>query len=229
VKPKLFLYIAGTIGLLSTLISVIYGNEATKFVKPFVHIFLFFFFVSNKSFDFKVLLFLIFAGIAEYLTATGFEANYYWLLLFFSLYFLMGIIVLLPYFRVKILKASKLEWITGSAAALLIATIIIWLSIETSYLMEDEYYILLPMFIYLLFLFALFYLFSMLFHPKKIALFITGACYVIVCSGAVIYELFYNIRILLGIVNLTEVIAQISLIYFLSLPHKPVQISNSLD
>ena len=214
---KILKYAAIAVGLISVLVSVIYGNEDTRFIKPFFHIFIFSFYsLTTKKFNLLLLLFLLSAMIGEYFTAVGLEGNFKIIASMFALFFLLGVILLLP-----VLKKTKFKNVGGQdiLAALLVifvlSYIIVSIFIISNSELADFTFLSIGTLCFSAFIASCFYIVWFNERPQKIFLFITGVAYFIVISGDLLYEFEFKSSILIGIINLCEITAQFSFIYFM--------------
>jgi len=215
--PKILKYAAIAVGLVSVLVSIIYGNEDTRFIKPFFHLFLFgFYWLTIKKFNFLVLLFLISAMIAEFFTAVNFEGNFRVITTFFTIFFLLGVVL-----QFSVLKKTGFKDFGGQdvlsalAAISILSFIIVSIFVVSNNELADFTFLSVGTLSFTAFIASCFYISGFNKHPKKIYLFVAGACYVIVTSGALLYELKFKSPALLGVINLSEIMAQFSFIHFL--------------
>jgi len=205
------------IGIVATVVSVWLGTEYFKLVKPFFHVALFsFYWASTKKFNLIVLLFLATTMVAEFLAATDFMEYLVPIMLLFTAYFAIG--TYLQYPILKATKTTKLRTIdiwAGLGGIFLLVYIILTVFVVSVKEIEAFTLFSIATLVFSAFIATAFYIAGFHKHPKKIFIFIVGVCYVIICSGSLIYELQFPSVYLLGLVNLSEVIAQMSFIFFM--------------
>ncbi len=214
-KPYVLKYLALAVGLTSVLVSVVYGNEDTRFIKPVFHILLFSFYsLSTKKWNGTLALFLGSAMIGEYFAAADFEQNFNYIAPLFAIFFTTGIVLLRP---VLAATSVRLKWIDifvgfiAVAGLLYIIALVFILSVNE---MKDFSLITLGAVPFCIFIFSCFYVAAFSKHPKLLFAFITGAGYTLVCLGTFIHELLSGSTLLIGTVNAAEIIAQFSFVYF---------------
>ncbi|MFC7356598.1 hypothetical protein ACFQO1_02775 [Jejudonia soesokkakensis] len=146
----------------------------------------------------------------------GFEENYAAVMVLFALVFFTGSLLLAPVMMRTKSTIQLKEIITP--IIFMIGVIYIITSIFASVLeyIPDLVFYVLSILMFLLFVFMCFYIAFINKHPKNIYVFIVGIGYTLVCSGAVLYEMFYPSVILIGAVNLFEIIAQFYFVLYIT-------------
>ncbi len=220
--PRIIKITAIAVGLISVVISIIYGNEDTRFIKPFFHILLFsFYWLTTKKFNLLLLLFLLSAMVAEFFTAINFEDNFRVIVSLFAAFFLLGFILQFPVLkRTTVKKLGGQDVFSALAGIFVLSYIIITVFTVSNNELADFTFLSIGTLCFSAFIASCFYIAGFNKHPKKIYLFITGVCYVLVTSGALLYELTFKSPVLIGIINLSEITAQFSFVYFLIYKNK---------
>jgi hypothetical protein len=216
VGTKICKYLALAFGMISVVISVGFGNEQTQFVKPIFHVFLFLFYtLSVKRFNFLLFVFLACAMSGEYLAAGNFEAHFKWIAIFFFMVFTSGVLLIRPLLNPAIVKIKWTDILVGILVVAGLGYLVALVFILSANELEDFTYLVVTTVAFCVFIFSCFFIAAFGKHPKRVFLFVVGAGYTLVIFGTLIYELLYTETILLGIVNLCEVIAQFCFAYFL--------------
>ncbi|WP_203294075.1 hypothetical protein [Luteirhabdus pelagi] len=214
--PKILKILALIAGVASILVSVTISNEDTAYVKPFFHIFLFLFYtLSAKRFNFFLFLFLGCLLVAEYFVAKDFVGYYYIIIPLFIISFITGIALLRPMLRFMKAEWSRVDIFTPLLSAIGLAYVIVSVYTLTIAPIDDTFLDIAGMAAFSLFVIACFYVTIFNVHPKNVYLFITGAGYMFVCMGYLIYELVFKATILLALVNICEVLAQFYFVLYL--------------
>tara|TARA_R100000935_G_scaffold38680_1_gene60061 strand:+ start:180212 stop:180904 length:693 start_codon:yes stop_codon:yes gene_type:complete len=216
-KPVYLKYLAFTVGALSVLISLFFGNEQTQFVKPFYNLLLYLFFITiTQKNSLKLLLFLCFATVAEFLTARDFNDFYFMINVLFACYFLTGVWFMKPLLKTAKLKIHRKE----AFLAIGFTAIILYIVYGLIYYSIHEFKAYVPAVIggvsFVAFTGSCFYITLFHSHPKKVYLFIVGMCYFVVCMGYIINELLVDSNLLIGFINSAEIIAQFFFVLFLT-------------
>lgn len=210
-------YLAFIAGGISVLVSLLYGNFHTQFIKPFFHLFIFLFYISvTKKWNPFLFLFLGAAMVGEYLTANNFTANYTYIVLLFTIYFSTGIYIMLPIIRAAKLKIQITDFYLSLiilAAFVYIVGSIFLFSVKE---MDHFVYLLIATIAFSFFTGACFYIAAYHTNNSKIYYFIVGLGYMIVCAGTLIHELILHSVFIQVFINLVEVIAQFSFVYALT-------------
>ena len=202
--------------MIAVVVSVVLGTEDFKYIKPLFHLALFsYFWLSTKKFSPQLFLFLGSTMIAEYLAATNFIEYFDYITTLFGIYFATGVYIIYP-----VLKRTKPKFVGVDRIAMILVILILIYIILTIFLISIEEvkdYILFGIATVVFSTFIGCCLFITAFHknPKKVYLFVVGVGYVVICAGSLIYELQFDSVLLLGLVNLSEVIAQVSFVSFL--------------
>ncbi len=216
-SSKFWFSLTVLLGIVGVICSVWKGVDWFKLVKPFFHVSLFiFYYVTARKFNALLLVFLASAMIAEFLVATNFEVYIVPIMLLFTVYFSLGI--RLQYPVIKTLKIQKLrgpDILIAVGGIFLLLYIILSVFVVSVKEIEEFTLFSFATFVFSVFIATTFFITGFHRHSKKIALFIVGVCYVVVCTGSLIYELQYNSVVLLGLVNLSEIIGQLAFVYFL--------------
>ena len=153
--------------------------------------------------------------IGEFLVSKGFLIHFETIYFFFLLFFVGSTILLYPMF-----KETKLNLHRHSLISVFIGAIgLIAILLSTYFFTIDyvpEYSIFIADFASLsIFVITCFFISHFSKHPKSFYLFIVGACYMVVTAGALAYETVFPSVVLLGITNVSEVLAQYFFVYFL--------------
>lgn len=214
---NIFKYLAITIGLTSVFISMVYGNQDTLYVKPVFHIFLFiFFYTKTKKINWLLVLFLLSAMIGEAFMSQGLENNYGGVMVLFSIVFLSGILLLRPVLiRTKFNNEFKdvvIPIIIGFGIVYALTTIYA-IAIE---FIPDLIFYSVTILLFIVYIACCFYIAFVNKHPKNTFLFIVGTCYSLVVVGAFAYELVLPYSVVIGGVNLLEIIAQFYFVLYIA-------------
>jgi len=202
-------YLAIFFGLVSVLVSMIYGNTETLYIKPLFHVFIYWFYVNQtKKNNWLLLLFLTAAMVGEMFVALGFEANYTRVMLLFAVVFFCGIILLKPVLNSTRLKFKLSHVLIPMVVAVGLVYTIISIYISAVDYMPQLFFYSISLVLYCVFIFSCFYITLFNKHPKNTYIFIVGVGYILVTVGTFLFEVIQPSRFLLGLANLSEVIAQ---------------------
>lgn len=214
---RFFAIVTIAIGLAAVIASVWKGTDVFKLIKPFFHLGLIIYYIIRvKEVNLLIFAFLGSTMIAEYLAASDFILYFELITILFTVYFTIGFLLMYPVLRVTKRKLAK--W-TDILALLAVVFVLLYI-ISTVFILSIEQIKEFTLFTIATFAFTVFVGSCLMItgfhkHPKKVFLFITGVGYVLVCTCALIYELFHKNDALLVLVNTTEVISQCSFVYFL--------------
>lgn len=203
------------VGITSVVISILLGNEFTVNIKPIFHLLLLaYYIVSVKQIKIPVLVFFVCAMVGETLVAKGFEENYQFIVFLFTACFASGIVVVYPFLGKTVLKFKLPEIITTCIVIFGVGYIMVLMfNIFTNRLQEYVQFGLVSA-TFIVYIASCFYIAAFNTHPKRLSLFLVGCCYIITVVGTLIHELFFQHPLLMGLVNLSEIIAQFSFAYF---------------
>ena len=215
-KPVYFKYLTFGIGAASVLVSILLGNEHTQFIKPFFHVSLFlFFYTTTKKINYPLILFLTCGMLGEFFTARSFESNYLLINILFSIYFSLGVYCMWPVFKGAQLKIRGKDVVI----AIIATTLLLYIIYGLVYYSIQEFKENVPAIVggtaFVIFVGSCFYITLFHPHPYRINLFIVGLCYFVVCSCYIVHELLLPSRLLMGLINSTEIIAQFFFVLFL--------------
>lgn len=204
------------IGLVNILIPIFFGLEVTVYVIPlFISCLYIVYYISIKRHNYLLILFLITAFIAETLTAFGFVDNFIWIASLFTVFFILGTLLLLPGLKKWKIKLKVDEKIGLFLGFMCVAFVLVVTYNATINEIPETVYYLFAFFAFALFLYACFFVFIYDHHSRGILTFITGVAYVFMYVNYFIYEFFYDSILLLGLVQACEVAAQYAFVLYL--------------
>lgn len=206
------------------IVSIIFGNDKTQFIKPIFHLFLVIYYTLNvKKFNPLIVLFLSLAMVGEFLTARNFIEYYFFIVILFALYFLVGFYLMTPIIKASKLKVQITDIYVGLIILIAFTYIVGSIYFVSAIEMNDFIFLFIATITFSMFVGACFYITGYHIHPLKIYFFIVGVGYMIVCVGALVYELILPSVYIQGFINLVEVIAQFSFIYVFAKFHKLIK------
>lgn len=175
------------------------------------------FYIQNtKKINWLLLFAFTSVMIGEYFVSKGLLIHYEVIYLLFFIFFGCCVLLLYPVFKetkVNLLAHSTVQMFIGSIG--LIAILLSGYFFTVEFLPNYSFFI--ADFAALsIFVITCFYISHFNKHPKSYYLFVVGACYMIVTAGALIYETVIPNPLLLGLVNLCEILAQFLFVSFLA-------------
>ena len=215
-RPPFLKYIALSIGTISVVTSVLFTNEATQFVKPFFHVFLYLFYIQTVKRNNPILfLFLLCAMLGEFLTAKDFESNYILIHCLFTCYFVLGTWMIWPVIKTADLKLKGQEIIIALLIVLPLLYVVYAITYYSMNEFTDSVFTIMACISFLLFTGTCFFVTLFHRHPQRLPLFMVGVGYFVVCIGYLVYELLLPSSLLMGGVNTLEIVAQYFFVVFL--------------
>lgn len=210
-------YSAFVVGFISVLVSIIFGNEHTQFIKPFFHLFIFLFYVSvTHKWNIPLLLFLCSAMVGELLTARDFVSNYIYIVLLFAFYFSIGVHLMMPVVKTAKFKIQITDIYLGLIILIAFVYVVGSIFFASAVAMDDFLFLLIATVAFSAFVGSCFYITAYHSNSHKIYFFIVGIGYMIVCVGTLVHELVMPSAIIEGFVNIVEVISQFCFVYALT-------------
>lgn len=208
-------YIALIVGLLAVIGGFFFGNDVYTIGKLLFYVSLMgYYFNATKKGHFLLFIGVFAAFLGKYFFDENFEQYYTAFILCYTECYLGGIVILLPLIRKSRFKIKGVNLLFAFISIVVFAYIIFELfSLSTQKLNEYFFFSVLSL-AFTLFVSCCFYIASFSNHPKKIFLFITGIATLLAGLGAMLYVFYINNATYLFMVNLLEIIAFFSFVYF---------------
>ena len=219
-----------SIGILTIILSLISFEEAESYVKPIFHILVIILYsYSIKKISLPVILFFLGALLAEFLSTHDFNKYFSWITISLIVCFSSGIFLLIPILLKS--KKIKFKWANVMFILLVISGLsyiigsIYHLSLEK---LTDLTFFNLGTILFCVFIGVCFYIEGFSLYSKSVLIFLTGIGYTITCLGSLVFHLYLEeSSLLIGFVNLGEIIAQYSFINFIIHYHNTRELRNN--
>lgn len=209
--------LAITVGLFSVAVSVVLGNEKTIFIKPIIHILLFFYFTFKAGTFNKLFLFTVLCALfGEMFFALGFTDNFNYILLLFVGYFIGNAFLLKPVILATKYNKGSVDLtapIIGTLGVLLLVGLVSSLVIGR---VPSVWVYGICVVSFLIFLCSCFYILIFNKSHLNFLLFFVGVGYLGVCILFFMDEFFEHDIIFVGLGNSLELVAQISFVCYLT-------------
>ena len=169
-----------------------------------------------KKFNLLLFIILSFVAIGEMFASHGFEEYFKFVALFFILFFAFGTILIWP-----VLAKTKTHHDLKDVFMIIISiSSFVYIVYTMCFISANKIGEYLPLtmgaFSFSIFIFSCFYIAKFQKHKNSIYLFVVGLGYSVTCAGFLFYEIVAPSKIVLAILNTSEIIAQFAFIYFLS-------------
>ncbi|RFN58725.1 hypothetical protein [Marixanthomonas ophiurae] len=215
-KASLLRRITFFIGILNILIPLFFGIGITIYLVPlYISCLYLIYYTSVKKHNILLILFLLVTCIAESIASFGFVDNFMWIASLFTVFFLLGTLLLRPAlkrWKIRLKLDEKIGLIVGFICVVFVMVVTYNATIDQ---VPQTVYHLFAFLAFALFLYACFFVFIYDHHSRGIFTFITGIAYVCMYVNYFIYEFFYNSILLLVLVQACEVVGQYAFVVYL--------------